>query len=52
VVYKSHEGEIIAGKLSPTNRVMISSAVDKTLIMWETETGTKIQSKRFPMEIQ
>ena len=50
-MYKGHDAEIIAGKLSPSKRVMVSSSKSKDLIMWEVETGNKILSKKYMNEV-
>jgi len=34
IVYKGHESEVTAGKLSPGKRTMVSSSKGKDLIMW------------------
>lgn len=35
IVYKGHDSEVIAGKLSPARRTMVSSSRSKDIIMWE-----------------
>lgn len=46
--FKGHPAEIVALKISPLKKAIVSSSKDKDIVVWGFDTAAEISKKKFP----